>query len=164
MVNNTSAATIRKKIKIAILPIFGTSKAFIRKAATERCVLRSPIPKHLLPPPSTKNRQEGVDTGDASYLGISSTPQKCSRPQIGPDAILSTEGSQHPAAEVKRTQPNHLPPSVTRYPPSCDMTAYWQMEKDQHIMALHLLQVYSWNLRWEPCMNTPTFSSLLLVY
>lgn len=164
MVTNTLAATIRKKIKIEILTIFVTSRAFVRKAAMKQRVLGSPISKRLLPLPGTKNRKEGVDKGDVSYLGVSNPPQKCSHPQIGPDAILSAEGAQHTTAEMKCTQPNYLPPSLMRSPPSCDMTAYWWMQKGQHTTALHLLQVYIWNLRCVPCTSTPTFSSLLLVY
>lgn len=96
--------------------IFVTSRAFVRKAALEQRILRSPISKHLLPLPGTKNRKEGVDKGDVSYLGVSSTPQKFSHPQIGPDAILRAGGTERTTAEMKRTQPNHPPPSRTRPP------------------------------------------------
>jgi len=64
-----------------------------------------------------------VDKGDVSYLSVSSSPQKFSHPQIGPDAILSAEGTQHTTAEMKCAQTNHLPPSLTLTPPSCDITA-----------------------------------------
>lgn len=51
-----------------------TSSFFVRKAITKQGVLHSPVPKFLLSLPSTKNRKEGADKGDVSYLGVSSTP------------------------------------------------------------------------------------------
>lgn len=87
--------------------------SLIRNAALNRCALNIPISECLVPLPSTKNRKEGADKSDVSYLGISSTPQKFSHPQLGPRAILSAKGMRCMAAEMEFIQPNHLPLSLT---------------------------------------------------
>lgn len=139
--------------------------AFARNAALTWCALHSPISTCFVPLPSTKNRKEGADKSDVSYLGISSTPQKFSHPQLGPSAILSTKGTRHTAAEMKCIQPNHLPPSLPDLLSSqlgCDWT-WADAKRPKHCGPLSLTGI-DLEYKIEPRINTPTLSSLFVAY
>lgn len=157
MATNTLAATIRGKKKKKFLWFFfflSLAGAFVRNTALNQRALNIPISKCLVPLPSTKNRKEGADWSDVCYLGISSTPKKISHPQLGPSAILSTEGTRCTAAEMKFMQPNHLTPSL-----SCPLLSWGGTEQGPLSRAGSDLE-----FKIEPGINAPPLSPLFLAY
>lgn len=143
------------------LMIFVTSRAFIRKAARKCYILYSPVSKCLLPFPSTKNRKEEANKGDASYLDISSTHQNLVIPRL---ALTVLSCWSHPTQHSQDAK--HFAKPTPSLPEMLSPQLWWDcvLENIKRPMALTFLKWCIWNFRWKPRTNTPAFSSLLLLY